>query len=653
MVWSIDASVYFRGPVLLCLVWGLSRGAAAQSPLLELANSAREAKADYRSIQPDDALPAREKFSAATRNLDRLLAEQGENGAAWKRFLKWPQVEALQGDFDSIEGETFGAVIEALEADKPGLERREVAALRQAVYELGDFWLAVNDPVPVEDYNATLDRLAASLEQYAAAPTGATREQISLDVEWLRASRQALPLAERIAAQFNQPNLVAYVAPPVFEGVAGRKIDQVDPVRDNILDTEIYGVSRTIGGTSVELPDAGDRAVMALMLRATAYSDTVGYNGPVRIFSSGVTQLFGRAEILITGEGLVPGAVSARACTSNTTNCIDSRFNGILNRLVVGIARRRSRKLAPQANAIAASRAAARVRNQLIEEVAEQTAKSNKNLDDRVRFPLQRRDAFPARVNLVNVAGRLQVAVHQADRFQLGAASPAAPLGRSSPSTSGADLAVRLHESYVYNFASDYLANRTVMEADMRRDFPNLFKTEKAADEGASEDGEDEAGDMGITFAGLRPVTLQLDDGVLTLKIRGQEFFARGETFATPMNITVRYQVELLPRGAKFTMIGEPEVQSPDIEEGLRDQLYRDEINVRNIFQRRLARNLDREIVRETITLPGQLKSLGPMLITDLVADDGWLNLSLVRENPSASEVAGGSASRRRSVPAE
>ena len=366
------------------------------------------------------------------------------------------------------------------------------------------------------------------------------------------------------------------MAPPIFEGVAGRKIDQVDPVRDNILDTEIYGVSRTIGGTSVELPDAGDQAIMAPKLRATAYSDTVGYNGPVRIFSAGVTQLFGTAEILITGDGLVPGQVSARACVSNTTKCIDSRFNGILDRLVVGIARRRSRKLAPQANAIAASRAAARVRNQLIDEVAEQTAKSNKNLDDRVRFPLQRRDAFPARVNL----GKRRRSFASGGESGRSLPARAPRKRRGSPST--ADLAVRLHESYVYNFASDYLANRTVMETEMRRDFPNLFKNEEAADDGDDEAG-DEAGDMGITFAGLRPVTLQLDDGVLTLKIRGQEFFARGEVFDTPMNITLQYRAELLPRGVKLTMIGEPEVQSPEIEEGLREQLYRDEINVRNI----------------------------------------------------------------------
>lgn len=639
----------FRGPILICIMWGAAPQALAQSPLLELAAEARAAKDDFQPLSVADTAQARQRLIAAAADLDRLLSAQGPNGQRWREFLAWPELQALQGEFEGLTGEQFGAVLERLEADKPGLDRPQVAALRQAVNAYGDMWLSINDPPTAETYAEVMERLAAALEEYAAAPSGAAREKISVEIEWLRANRQALPLVAKIVAQFNHPNLVLVVAPPVFQAVASRKIDQTDPVRDNILDTEVYGVSRTIGGTNVALPDDPNRSVMELQLRATAYSDTVGYNGPVRIFSEGVTRLFGAAEILITGEGLVPGAVTARACTSNTTKCIDSRFNGILDRLVVRIARRRSEKLAPQANAIAASRAAARVRNQLTEEVARQTAQSNENLNTRVRHPLLRRDAFPARLSLANREGRLNITVGQADPFQLGAPAAAASVAGQP------DLAIRLHESYVQNFAADFFANRTVTEADMRRDFPNLFRRRQtpASDaapappgEAAAEDaeGEDEPEEMGITFAGDRPVTLHLDDGLLTLRIRGQQFFARGRTYDVAMNITIRYQSEKTASGVRLTMVGEPEVQSPDIEEGLRERLTPQETAVRNIFSQRLAKNLDREIVRDSITLPGQLEKLGPMGIIEWSADDGWLAVSLLRQaaSPLAQASAGG-----------
>jgi hypothetical protein len=187
------------------------------------------------------------------------------------------------------------------------------------------------------------------------------------------------------------------------------------------------------------------------------------------------------------------------------------------------------------------------------------------------------------------------------------------------------------------------LANRTVMEDEMRRQFPNLFKRRQKPGEPAPKSAgtgadvqdaadADEAEDMGITFASVRPLTMHVDNGLMTIKIRGQQFFARGRTFDVAMNITVSYQTEKTATGVRLTLVGQPTVQSPDIEEGRRDRLTSQETAVRNIFEQRLVKSLDRQIEREYVKLPGQLAKLGDMAITDWLADDGWLRVSLLRK---------------------
>jgi hypothetical protein len=199
-------------------------------------------------------------------------------------------------------------------------------------------------------------------------------------------------------------------------------------------------------------------------------------------------------------------------------------------------------------------------------------------------------------------------------------------------------LAIRLHESYVHNFGADDLANRTMMEEEMRRQYPNLFKRREqpgdppaAEAQGDVQDAEeaDEAEEMGITFASQRPITLH----ALTLKIRGHQVSARGRTYAVAMNTTMRYRTERTATGLRLVMEGNPTVQSPEIEEGLRDRLTAQETAVRNIFEQRLVKSLDREIVRESFTLPGQLEKLGEMAVTDWLADDGWVRMSLLRKS--------------------
>ena len=66
-----------------------------------------------------------------------------------------------------------------------------------------------------------------------------------------------------------------------------RPLDEVTPVRDFILGTDIIGTGRTTGKLTIQLVPSADKAVLETVLVGKVDSRNVGYNGPATIHSQG------------------------------------------------------------------------------------------------------------------------------------------------------------------------------------------------------------------------------------------------------------------------------------------------------------------------------------------------------------------------------
>ena len=62
-------------------------------------------------------------------------------------------------------------------------------------------------------------------------------------------------------------------------------MDEVTPVKDVILGTNISGTGRTVGKVDLQLVPTDDKAILDTVLSGKVHSRTVGHNGPATIHS--------------------------------------------------------------------------------------------------------------------------------------------------------------------------------------------------------------------------------------------------------------------------------------------------------------------------------------------------------------------------------
>jgi hypothetical protein len=351
-------------------------------------------------------------------------------------------------------------------------------------------------------------------------------------------------------------------------------------------------------------------------MTGTAYSTTVGYNGPAVIHSSGVTGLAARKRLVLDQFGLraYPAASNARTRTTVTGLGINAKF---LKNMIRKIANKRIYESKAQAEAIAGRRAESRLNTRMDSQSLDLIAQGNRDFWAKFRNPLLRVGAFPEQLSFSSWGDRLMVRATRADGYQLGATTPPPP----APTT---DVAVRFHESTVDNFAATVLAGRTVTRDEMNRLMKNM--TGKIPPELQDEEGRD----WSITFSPERPIELDIDDGAVRVTIRSEEFTSGETVYDTPMNISAHYGLERNDRGGlRALRKGELEIYPPGFRPGV-DQLSSSQQSLKTVLERRFTKLFKPEIPDKPtagLELAGRWNKLGTLPVAALEADGGWLTV--------------------------
>ena len=285
----------------------------------DLAAQVRAAKDPLPPRQHGETAAVRQRLSLALATLDRYLATGGANGRAWKRFLLWDEMQAELRKPASPDLAELERVYRRFASDHAGLElpvwRNVALALRTYI----DLAAALADPQPQATYEMQLGRLADGLEAYAMTSAPEALDAAAVALGRLERAGQALPLVRQVRERLSQPNLYVNISEEFIAAGTGRLIDEVEPVRDAILGTQISGQGRTAGHVQVKLVPSANRAVLETILEAVNDAQTVGVNGPARIGSNTRTVLFGRQPLAIDAEGFhaLPGLAAATANSQN------------------------------------------------------------------------------------------------------------------------------------------------------------------------------------------------------------------------------------------------------------------------------------------------------------------------------------------------
>jgi len=578
-----------------------------------LAQQAKASEKAFIPFGPQTAQRALARLKAAVAALDQRLRLAGPNGQAWREYLGWQELtEQLdrgpQADLDRLD-----AIYYKFDAGFEGLGLYWFTDVRQALQD----WLIVlraTDQAELQaNYRTVLDRLAEELKTLGPTPTAEQTQRIGAILGWLRDARQSPWLVKNIQRRFNRANLQIEIAASLLQAGLDRPVEDLSPVVDWILGTEIHGTGRTKGHISSQLIPNAQAVEVLLHFVGTTESDTVGYNGPARIYASGQTRFQAQKRLWILPDGLQTAPAQAQADTQTAIRGIGLVRGGCL---VERIAWKRTYQTKPTAEWIAARHAEDRLECRLDEEVERLVAQRNREFRERIRQPLWERRLWPAEIQLSSTDRAVYLRVCQAGAVQL-AASAQAPL------TSGpADLVVQVHETMVNNVASSGLGGMILTDEHFDRveqepgPLGQFFQQLPTQAEGEP---------WALYFAHGQPVLVTFRDGRFTITLHGRAF-RRGQTKYPGMDITAEYRIERTPTGYRAVRIGELKIFPPGFEPG--QQLSVQQQVLKDLLQRRFEKILPPEMTPQPLALPETWTSRGQLELIYWESRDGWLTMA-------------------------
>jgi hypothetical protein len=588
-----------------------------------LAKQIRDAKQSFAAPNPASMNAPWGELQRAAKALDAHLKQLSpDNAAAWRTFLKFDALAVeLQKRDVPVDVDVLTGVHDRLTAGYEGLEKKPYRDAAEAINAYLASTSAAGNPNVRQDFERTLDELADAVAAVGDdGPDNAQAAVIGRTVGWLKRNGQAADVVEAVTAKYSQPNLLVDVNEAFISDLVGSKVDQVEPVRDVILGTNIRGTGRTVGEVTVDVVDSPDQAVLTAFFQGTNHSKTVGYNRSAVIHSVGTTQLQGRTTLYFNENGLAVSPSTARATVSNKIVGIGSTKGGCVGKIVVKVASKQAPQKQPQAQQIGARHAEQRLSKRLTDEAATMVADANADYQRRVRAPLERFNAVPRLINVSSSDERMMVRVLQ-DR----AARLAAP-GPAPQPAAGSGFVARLHHSLIDNTAEQALAGRR-------------FDRERLVDLAQNQMGievppSDDDTPFSITFADRDPVTVALENGEVAVTLRGKKFTNEDKTY-DGWNITARYKTATTGDGLKLTREGDLVIYPPNFRPGT-DKLSLGQTTFRRILQRRFDKMLPAEVVSEGVVLEN---GRGTLVVSQLQVDNGWAVLGWNRK--PAAPVAG------------
>jgi len=588
----------------------------------ELPAALEKAKGAFVRRTAADVAAAEKRLREALDRLDAFLAPSGTNSQQWRTYLRWDELPAQLAGPDGPDLRTLDEIYALYAAGHEGLDLVPFDDVRLALYAYLTTARAVDAPQLESHYQQLLAALPEHLASYRQKPSAEGAARLSSAIQWLDDAAQAPWIAKAIREHFTQPNLFGYVAAGVVAAGIEEPVDEVGPVRDYILGTTIRGTGHTVGEVTVELVPNDEVAETWIVFRGTVASDTIGYNGPARVFSNGVTEIETRKAIFLDENGFRPGPAQSEADTSSRIRGVSAGRGGVAERA----ATKRVYEQKRQAEYISAQHAEAQASDRADRQVQELIADAQQQFLTDFREPLQERKLFPKEFRFSTTADAVHLTGLQVGPYDLGA--PGSP----PDAMPDADMAVRVHESLINNLAEEALAGMIVTERQFRETIVDVLG--EVPERFEPEEGQEP---WKITFDRREPVTVTLSEGQFRITIHGRSY-ASGDSSYPAMDVTAVYSIAQGDDGPKAVRQGELEIFPPGFDPGGTKRLSARHQTIRRMLERRLGKIFEPEFVPEPLELPGRWEKTGDYALKQWDIADGWMVMAWKQIPGSESE---------------
>lgn len=601
--------------LILGAVSGRTRSSIAQVP--DWTALCAEAAKQFRPITEEDVKTARQNLLAAVSRLEARFERAGPEVEGWKKYLQWTALKSELGK-DSPDLRVLEEVYSRLSAGHEGLQLTCFADVRRALQRYVALSRAFGDASIEIRYRTVLDNLQKALVEYQQSQDPRLASTVQDMLDWLELAGQAPRLRAAVREAFTQPNVFVRVREDFLASAFAEPVDVTEDVREIILGTDVRGKGHIVGQRSLELVPSVDRALLSIVVQGTIHSDTVGFNGPARIYSRSETPFTARKLVSFTPDGLSFEPATCSATTHSDIQDVDVTCNSAC---VERIAWRRTFKQKSAAEWEAARKAERRVERRVDKEANPQLEKAAERYQNRVRQPLLDRGLFP-QWHLSTSDDELSMTVLQLGHGGLGAA------GTPPELTEEGAIRLQVHHTWFNNLLEGFLGGMILKEERLQQLAQDLLG--RVPEELKRDEGEEP---WTVRFAARRPIAVTFSDGRLVVEFRGETYW-RGDRSYPGMDVRATYRIESSTedKGPEIRLVREgPLSVLPPNFDPERDRLSVRQQTIRSLLERRFEKIFRETITIEPIKLEGQWAKAGPLVVTHLESTGGWLKAVLDR----------------------
>jgi len=423
-----------------------------------------------------------------------------------------------------------------------------------------------------------------------------------------------LPTAPSQTLAFNG---VGHVSLDLINLILERKILEQQTVRDEVAGAMTVADTTTTGRLRAEfIPSRNMGIVEFRMIGAMAAPNATATKGSVRVQMASHTSIDARKRVLITPDGLFPGASQADCDTQ--TEILDVEAN---RRVVERLARRRVEKMRPEAQQKTSQQVAQRVEEELDKQANDPLSGANKFYADNLRLPLTKAGGFPRDLRVSTTSSHIQIWLLSQQPGQM------APPARIPRLNAGYDIHVCGHESLVANMAEPLVQGKTFND----KQFLEVMKimTGTAPRGLWVFDGRDR---WNVTFAEKLPIQAQFANGTFRLTYQFQASTCGDDTVEAPILASALYRPEMTSDGVHLIRESTPIVaytdSAPDTDARLRVLMQ---------LNKRFTAFFQPEIYFDGLAPPagGTWAKLKELKLVELNCHEGWFTIGYELNQPS------------------
>ena len=602
-VWLTGASL---GQVPYSVVQPASYSLVSHLDSRDWAADVAKAQLNLDSNRLPDVGMTRKRLDQTMIELEKFLATSPQHQANWLTFLTWNDLKSELSN-DTPDQDRLVQIEKTFRQNFSGLEMRHFTNVRDALATYANaLKFSTDRPKTLEIFSNRLTKLSEQLQMPNAAQNFESTREIGQTISYLIQGNQANDLASAVRGEFARSNARVLVSSEFVDKRFSRPVNEANPVNELILGTQLYGQSWLQGWVKPQLLDCNTHAALRLNMNGSFSSQNIGYNRSVKLHTQGFGNVAACETIALMDGGLVPlNDTGADANLSSQIDTIEAKL-----KIVRKLASKQAAKKKPQADAIAEGRLENRLRAQFHERIGQQLTEANQRIQNPDGTVLSRLGLERPKRTSWSSPQYLAMLWTLQEKTQL-AAPVSCPLV-----VEPTGITVQLHESVVTNLLDPVLAGRILRSSELETMAVQFGDT---LGKGLAKQKDEEP--WAITMANYHPVEIQLDDSLITIRIRTNKLDRGDQALDQPASIEASYKIVLVDGALQLERQGEVKIDfSGKQQRGVRAVTLRSFLKTKfeDVFKEQL---LD-EPIRITERLPSDLQDLN---LSSVQIDNGWI----------------------------